>query len=257
MQTKMFEILDTTEKIEKLESPYSFEGNPVPRVTSILSEMLHEEHLMTWANNVGLYQRKKHTEYSEKACNIGTYAHEGFEIAVKEGIIDIRFFPFDRLQIPQELYIPVHNAIESFMKWWKNIKDNHTVEIIMQEVPLVCKWYGGTVDCVMKIDGEVYIIDYKTSNYPSYKYHLQIAAYSIILENVYNINVDGSIILLLSKNSVAFEEQYMNFRRNQQHANYLVCLKEAFLSLVYGYYNRKMIESMYKQYLENREVCIE
>lgn len=256
IQTKMFEILDTVNNINNLESPYTFEGNPVPRVTSILSDMLHEDYLMTWANNVGLYQRKKHTEYNEKACAIGELAHKGFEIAVKEMITDVRFFPFDRLNIPQELYVSVHNAIASFMQWWKNIVDNHKVEVIMQEVPLICKWYGGTVDCVLKIDGLVYIIDFKTSNYPSYKYHLQLAAYIMILENVYNLSVDGSIILLLSKHQIGFTEQYMNFRHNSDHFNYLNYLKNTFLSLVYAYYNRKHIETMYNQYIKNMEDVI-
>ena len=85
-KSKMFKILDTVNKID-LESPYSFEGNPVPRVTSILSEMLHEDYLMTWANNVGLYQHKKHTEYNEIACLIGELSHKGFEISVRYKIL--------------------------------------------------------------------------------------------------------------------------------------------------------------------------
>lgn len=256
IEKKMFEILSTVDNIDNLESPYNFNGNPIPRVTSILSDMLHEDYLMTWANNVGLYQRKKHTEYNERACAIGELSHQGFELAVREMITDVRFFPFDRLNIPQEYYVSVHNAIASFMQWWKNIVDNHTVEVLMLETPLVCEWYGGTCDCVLKIDGLVYLIDYKTSNYPSYKYHLQLAAYIMILENVYNLSVDGSIILLLSKNKVGFIEQYMNFKQNPEHRNYLGYLKNAFLSLVYSYYNRKTIESMYNNYIKGMEEIV-
>ena len=35
------------------ESPYMYGSNYVPRVTSILSDMLHEEYLMRWANYMG------------------------------------------------------------------------------------------------------------------------------------------------------------------------------------------------------------
>ena len=73
METKMFEILDTAKAID-FETPYKYENIYVPRVTTILSEMLHEEYLMDWANSVGLYQHKKHTEYTDRACDIGTLA---------------------------------------------------------------------------------------------------------------------------------------------------------------------------------------
>lgn len=245
----MFELLNTTTPIE-LDSPYQYNGNSIPRVTSILSEMLHEDYLMEWANNVGLYQRKKHTYYSDLACNIGDYAHRCFEIAVRDRITDIRLFPFQEVNIPTEIYSKVHNCLASFIMWWKNLVDNHTVEVLMQETTLICQYYGGTVDCVLKIDGEIYIIDYKSSNYPSYKYHLQLAAYKIILETVYHLNVDGAIILLLNKNKVSFEEQFMNFKHYVEHATYMQQLTETFLSLVYAYYNRKLIELQYKNYIE-------
>lgn len=248
----MFELLDATKPIDII-SPYNYNGTPIPRVTSILSEMLHEEYLMTWANNVGLYQRKSHTYYSELACNIGTYAHSAFELAVSRGIVSVDDFPFDELNIPQHLYKSVHNAISSFMTWWGNIRLNHNVEVLMLETELICKWYGGTVDCVMKIDGQVYIIDYKTSKHPSYKYHLQLAAYIMILETVYNLHVDGAIVLLLSKDKVAFEEQYMNSTHIPEHAQYIDSLKTAFLSLVYAWYNRKNAEIQYDAYIGGKE----
>lgn len=253
METKMFEILDTAKAID-FETPYKYENIYVPRVTTILSEMLHEEYLMDWANSVGLYQHKKHTEYTDRACDIGTLAHAGFEIVTKERITDIRLFPFNTLNIPREYYQYVHNCIESYINWYKILIENHNAEIIMQETPLICKWYGGTVDCVLKIDGEIYIIDYKTSNHPSYKYHLQLAAYKIILEMIYNLHVDGSIILLLNKNKVEFTEQYMNFTHIQEHAMYMNKLCETFLSLVYAYHNRKNIEAMYQNYIKELEV---
>lgn len=257
MKTKMFTLLDNAKSID-IETPYKYGDTYVPRVTTILSEMLHEDYLMNWANNVGLYQHKKHTDYTDKACTIGELSHKGFEIVTRERITDIRLFPFNILNMPREYYESVHNCIEAYINWYKQLLENHTVEVLMQETPLICKYYGGTVDCVLKIDGEIYIIDYKTSNHLSYKYHLQLAAYKIILEMIYNLHVDGSIVLSLNKTRVVFYEQYMNFTHIQQHALYMNQLTETFLSLVYAYYNRKAIESMYQQYvleLEGGKTC--
>ena len=165
-------------------SPYIYQGHHVPRVTSILSDMLHEEYLMDWANNVGLYQHKKHDYYRDRAASIGTYAHKGIEICIKNNISDIKFLNLSDMNIPNDIKWSVRNAIESFLLWWNTLNENHDVEVLMQETILLCQYYGGTVDLVISVDGIIYIVDFKTSNHPSYKYHLQIAAYKMIIENV-------------------------------------------------------------------------
>lgn len=45
------------------ESPYMYGSNYVPRVTSILSDMLHEEYLMRWANYMGRIKHQDHTKH--------------------------------------------------------------------------------------------------------------------------------------------------------------------------------------------------
>ena len=42
---------------------YSYNGNSVPRVTELLSE-IHEEYLMLWANSLG-FRRKKYKNEME------------------------------------------------------------------------------------------------------------------------------------------------------------------------------------------------
>ena len=58
---------------------YFFNGIPVPRTTEILSSMLHEDYLMTWSNNIGLYQKKKYSETLKQAADIGSFTHEAIE----------------------------------------------------------------------------------------------------------------------------------------------------------------------------------
>lgn len=100
----------------------------------------------------------------------------------------------------------VHNAIDSYLKGeelsWMNEEEkaNYTLqewmmilrfvdffttykpEIIAHEVPLVSNTLelGGTIDLVCRINGEVWLLDYKTSNALHTSYELQIAAYAMM-----------------------------------------------------------------------------
>ena len=46
------------------------------------------------------------------------------------------------------------------------ILDNfNKVEYVYVEHKIVCKWFGGTLDALFKIDDRIFLIDFKTSNY--------------------------------------------------------------------------------------------
>ena len=55
-----------------------------------------------------------------------------------------------------------------------------TPEILTTEMTLVSDLlrYGGTVDCICKINGEVWLIDWKTSTYVHKSHELQLSAYA-------------------------------------------------------------------------------
>lgn len=57
--------------------------------------------------------------------------------------------------------------------------------------------YAGAADYVCKIDGETWLIDFKTSNQLSKSYDLQLAAYAKALEECANIHIDKAGILWL------------------------------------------------------------
>ena len=90
---------------------YLYNNKPVPRVTEILSDMLHEDYLMEWANNVGLYQHKSHIEYRDEATTIGTYVHEFIERYIKYN----EYPDFD--YIHHNIRYKVVNAFTAFTKW--------------------------------------------------------------------------------------------------------------------------------------------
>lgn len=232
------EILDRCRKmqIELLESPYSFNGKKVPRVTSILSDMMSEEYLITWANNVGLYQKKKHTYYKNKAANIGTKVHNAIECFIQgEEVPD-----FSNIKDADDRKKTI-NAFNAFMQWW-SIIEKTDYEIILEEASLVTGYCGGTLDLLMRVNGKVYLIDFKTSNQLSFKYYVQLAAYRRMLFELYSISIDGCIILKLDKSSGKFEEAMLDFSRYDD-LSFINDCDRLFISIVYAYYNRFIVEN--------------
>ena len=217
---------------------YKYQSHNVPRVTEILSAMLHEEYLMGWANAMGLYKRKKHTEITQVSADIGTFVHHFIEIFLKNNESP------DYNSIPLSLRSRVMNAFNSFLEWWEIIKKTE-YKILMQETTLVCKYFGGTLDMLIEINDKIYIVDFKTSNHPSYKYFLQLSAYRYMLATEHDIEIDGVIILMLNKTTCKFTEMVLDFSI-AEHLQYINQCEECFLSLVYAYYNRCLIENGYK-----------
>ena len=217
------------------DSPYEYEGIKVPRVTHILSEMIHEDYLMDWANYVGRYKRQNHNDIRDHSAYIGTNVHSAIEKYTSMNFVDL----FDDIDSVSDR-LKMKNAFYSFKQWW-DIISLRNYEIIFQEQPLVCKYYGGTLDMLVSIDGLVYLVDFKTSNHFNYKYHLQTAAYRRMLYFQYGIIVDGIIILKLSKDQVFFEEQLLDLI-NYSILEYINQCERTFISLVYAYYNRKIVE---------------
>lgn len=75
----------------------------------------------------------------------------------------------------QELSPDEYTGVVSFTEWFNTVKP----EIIMNERYVVSTMYGyaGTVDFICRINGQVYIIDFKTSQYIWPSMEAQLSAY--------------------------------------------------------------------------------
>ena len=81
----------TTELMEKIDFSindksnryYNSEGSSVPRVTEILSSMMHSDSLMYWANSLG-FRGLKYKDELNRAADIGTNAHFAIEMYLRE-----------------------------------------------------------------------------------------------------------------------------------------------------------------------------
>lgn len=221
---------------------YFFKGRSVPRVTEILSKMIHEDYLMNWANMLGLVKRIKLSDEMNRVSTIGTYSHNTIEEYIKHDI-------FNKEELEKELnneniYNAVENCVESFKLWYDDISNNN-IEIVGIENKLVCPWYGGTYDLLIKINDVLYLVDFKTSNHIGYKYMIQLSAYKYVL-NMNNINIGGCIILQLDKKKPSFEEYFLNFNI-LSHKQFIDQCTNTFLSLVYAYYNIVSTENSFNK----------
>lgn len=219
-------------------SRYVYNEVNVPRVTEILSAMLHEDYLMEWSNSIGLYQHKKYKDTLQLSADIGSYVHDAIEKYLSDEVI------FNKDIYPSNIREQINTAFNSFLEWWTIIKKTK-YKILMQEEKLVCQYFGGTLDMLIEINGLIYIVDFKTSNHPSYKYFLQLSAYKYMLENNYGVHINGCIILMLNKKECRFTEMVLDFNI-QEHLDYINLCQQSFLSLVYAYYNRVLVQSSYQ-----------
>jgi hypothetical protein len=78
-------------------------------------------------------------------------------------------------ELPEQLTLEEYEALLSFKLWFTEIKP----EIIAAEKTVWCTAdnYAGTIDLVCRIEGELWIIDFKTSQYIWPSHELQLSAY--------------------------------------------------------------------------------
>lgn len=228
-------LLDNCKNIQINRKSYIYKnskGVEVPRVTEILSTMIHSDAIVQWANSLG-FRHMSYKETLEKAANIGTITHEAIENFYKNG--------------------EKSDAVSflAFLSWYESVSENHTITSILLEEPLTCEYYGGTCDAVIDIDGRKYLVDYKTSNHITFKYALQLGAYIYMLYIEKGIILDGTIILQLNKHEPVFNEYMLDFSY-MPHKEYMDFCIETFHYLVNGFYRIKYCEQQFKHFFTGR-----
>lgn len=241
----MNEYIDAYESMD-MERHYFYNNHPVPRTSDILSAMLHNQRLMIWSNRLGRYQHQDYNEYLQKAAFIGSTIHSCIERYIKEGLIpqngDINF--------TIENY--VNNAFKAFLVWWDYVNNHHTVKVIYCEKSMVCRFFGGTLDLLLEIDGKKILVDFKSSNYPSFKFFLQLASYRYMLRDE-GIDIDGCIVLMLNKHKPLYNEMFLDFTLTE-HLQFMNECEKTFLTLVQGYLQRIYIENKFESLFPSKYI---
>jgi len=187
---RILEISDDAKQITLPDSRfYRRNGKYYPSVTYVLSYYPKGKHFEDWLKKLGYS-----ADYvARKAAEQGTEVHQMAEDYLLGE--EIRFL--DNNMHPQ--YDPdVWRMFLRFVEFWETYKPT----LIETEVHLFSDKYqiAGTCDLVCEINGELWVIDLKTSNNLQLTYDLQAAIYAQMYEECYGKKVDRTGILWLKSN---------------------------------------------------------
>tara|TARA_R110000824_G_scaffold381515_1_gene574289 strand:- start:45 stop:827 length:783 start_codon:yes stop_codon:yes gene_type:complete len=207
---------------------YTVEGEVVPSVTRVVDGAFPKQGLIDWAvrsgaeffmtsieqytlspGDAGMYMvpnrviqhihdgiKTAYRSISNEALNTGTAVHKWIEDAIrwKMGEGEAPELPDDEAAL---------NCIEAFREW---AKENEVKWLAIEQKVYSKKYnYAGTVDAVAEVNGELTVIDFKTSAKIYKQYHLQVAAYAQAITEMYGKDVEKGLILRLDKDSGKFQ----------------------------------------------------
>jgi len=157
---------------------YRINGKRVKGVTTVIGRFKDSGGLMYWAFNQGKAAERGEIEKlydkRDEAAESGTLAHSMVEAQIKGEVFK------EPENVSEAALSEARGAFGSYMTWANMTK----LKIVEQEMPLVSEEYqfGGCPDAIGEINGELCLVDWKTSNgvYPDYL--IQLAAYKQLWE---------------------------------------------------------------------------
>lgn len=196
-----------------------FDGDSnLKRVTKILDE-INNPYIIQWANSLG-FRHLLYTQELSKYANLGTKVHNEIEDILHR--INCPFY-FTNYETP---------GAYAFYTWLdEKKKQGLKLKVLDIEKSIVGKYFCGTLDCIMQIGGETYLIDFKTSNSISYKYYMQLCAYRyLLILSGYQYPIDKMMILQVDKyNPDKYKEYIIDCKKDIDKIDLMT---NAFLELV-------------------------
>ena len=159
------------------------DGNSYPSITTILSQ---QENLgiEAWKAKVGEKEAKR---ISKESMRIGTAVHQMAEFYLSNYII--------KLKNEEKKIVDTFNRLRFLLG---NINN-----IVGVEIPLFSDLLrvAGTTDCIAEYNGELSVIDFKTSRRPKKEewiddYYMQTFAYKLMFEEMTGIEIKQVVILV-------------------------------------------------------------
>jgi len=194
---------------------YWIDNVRVPSTTTITGRFKNADPLIWWAWNLGR-EGKDYREEKQKAADAGTAAHDMVEAFIRGRAFDPTPYSVDALTKGE-------NAFSAFRRW----ADQCRLKPEKTELALVSRRfrYGGTIDAVA-IEGQLRILDWKSSNglYPDYL--LQLAAYGQLWnENNPSQPVEGYDLVRFSKDDNADFAHHSFTSLNKELSQFLLFRK--------------------------------
>ena len=191
-----------------------------PSVTTYLNAFPTSEQLMKWMAEQGFHESRAIRDAAGRA---GTKIHLAIEDLMKGE------------ELQESMYTTEEWVkIKSFVDWHARYKP----EVLATELPIFSKKgeYAGTVDCIAKISGEMYVLDWKSSRSIHETAYLQVAAYASAIEEQTDLKIISTgIVQLGARNKDGFrfavsndwKEQYKVFEHVRDTWKYALQTKES------------------------------
>lgn len=163
------------------------DGKRVPGVTTIVGRFKDAGGLIHWAWAQGM-EGIDYRKTRDDAADAGGIAHDMIEADVHG-----RALPEFEKADPEHVKLAL-KALDAFRTWRSQV----SLEILETEVPLVSEAlrFGGTFDALARVNGQVVLLDWKTSNAVYGDYIAQVAAYRQLLRERGGANVPETAQLL-------------------------------------------------------------
>jgi len=162
-----------------------------PSATTILNAYPTSEHLVKWIADNGFHESRA---MRDEAGRKGTRIHTAIEQLLGGAELAKETFTVEEW-----------HKLDTFVKWHKEYKP----EIMALEVPIFSKKgkYAGRLDCIAKVSGQTYILDWKSSKNIHPSFQLQFSAYAKAIEENTDIKIDATAAIQLgaqNKNGYRF-----------------------------------------------------
>jgi hypothetical protein len=146
-----------------------------------------------WIDAVIARAKKRPDQMKSQAADFGTRAHQVVEdiIKGKNPSVAPEFEP----------------VVQAFMEWYRTTR----LSILESEIAVhsVVHRFAGTMDILAQVEGELTVLDLKTSNGIYDEYDMQVAAYAKAYEEMVGKPVKSAWILRLGKTKPEFETKYI------------------------------------------------
>jgi hypothetical protein len=183
----------------KAKKPYKLaDGTPVPGASTI-SGMLAKKALEIWHNKMGLMGIDTAT-YVDDLANIGTAAHAAIIADLSGGRAEDALIELDPASRDA-----AENSYLSFCAW-RNQHDLKPMFLEQEFVSALLK-FGGKSDFVGLVDGELELIDFKTGKGIYDNFWIQLAGYSMLVNEQGVFPVRYRILNIPRANNEDFQEE--------------------------------------------------
>jgi RecB family exonuclease len=189
-------------------------GDIVPGTTSIIGGNLgwNKSVLMGWARKMALSGKDPDAIKSE-AANIGSIAHFMVECYINKTEPDLSEYEQEHIDLAQ-------NALDAYITW----ENEHNIVPIQAEMVIVSERYryGGTIDMIGDSEGDIVLVDFKTSKSVYADHIIQVSAYKNLYEEALKSTIKNCYILRLDKNNGSFS--YYQLQDEEVRAGWSVFL---------------------------------